>query len=327
MSSKKRPRIDFGSERYYTDSLDEGGGGEAVRIKAPVSLFELKADLLRLSMHIDRLNSAQSELKSEIGKARAELDEKVDSLSSSLPEKVEGVVAESEKRLIARQDALNARAAKIGGDLSLAQSILEGKIEGVRGSVASATANMAEAVKGAVSGSTSSLQADLVTEITDLGRMIIKAVRESGGGAPASSGLAEAPGEIREKLFVIEEMLGRGLKSEAAAKSKRELLDLLAIMDSFDRLLKILEESSSERDSSWLVGVKGIRELFLSFLKRLGVEQMENFSAFDPNFHRAMGVVKNPKLENGAVSEVLLAGYLKDGIVLRVAEVVVNRLN
>lgn len=326
MSRKTRPRIDFASERYYTDPLDESGGGKALRVNAPASLFELKAGLLKLSMHIEELESAQGVLKAEIEASRSQIGEKVEILADTLPEKVEGVVVESEKRLLARQDAINARAAKIDSDLQLAHSILEGKIEGVRGTVASATSNMAEAVRNAVAGSNASLQADLVSEITDLGRMIIKAVREGGaaGGTPA---IAETPREIQERLFVIEEVLKKHVKVEAGERTRREILDLLSIMDSFDRLLKILHETGADAESAWLVGVKGIRELFLNFLNRLGVERMEDVKTFDPNFHRAMGVVSDTSLENGAVRDVLLAGYMQSGMVLRVAEVVVNRLN
>ena len=326
MKRKSRPRVDFESERYYTSPLDDSAAGAVYRMQAPVSLFEIRAGLAKLSLHIDELESAQRGLKAEIDDAQAKIGEKVESLSDSLPERVELVVAESEKRLLARQDAINARAAKIDADLALAHSILEGRIESVRGAVASATSNLAESVKSAMDGANASLQADLISEFTELGRLIIKQVRETKdkGGAPA---LAEAPREIQERLVSIENALNKHAKLEAAERSKRELLDLLGIMDSFDRLLKILEETGGGGESSWLVGVRNIRELFLSFLKRLGVERLDDAGKFDPNVHRAMGVVSDPQLENGAVRELLLAGYMYGGKVLRVAEVVVNRLN
>jgi molecular chaperone GrpE (heat shock protein) len=50
---------------------------------------------------------------------------------------------------------------------------------------------------------------------------------------------------------------------------------------------------------------------------------METGEAFDPHRHMAMGTEPNPGKPNGAVSRVLLTGYMWNGQVFRTAQVVV----
>ena len=158
---------------------------------------------------------------------------------------------------------------------------------------------------------------EIRAELTALGRL----VAESGSGK--ARGLAESPVHIEEQLDRIESSLAIKDRMDSEMKTGRELLDLVSVVDSFDRLLSYLVTAGLSGNESWAVGVRSIHSLLLDYLGKKGLRRIEEFESFDPEIHRAMGTVDNDSLPDGSVAKVLLSGYLWKGKVLRCAEVVV----
>jgi len=366
--NEKKSRVDFDNEQYYTvpfvtvrRGLDEDAA------ESPVSLFQIKAELAGLSLHIEDLIVREEAVRSEVIEARNALGNELregqartadefaeikDTLTGELVEKL----ADFDKRIISRQDAVNARMAKLSSDLSMLEAVLDGKIEGVRGAVQSSSAGIAEAVRGSISTSGASLHADLVTEITDIGRMIVKKVREV---LQVSSGEAQGEltgmpsGDIASRLERIEMKLASlpegGAKSVLASAEAMEILErveesvkslskidkeypdapamneLLAVVDAFDRATEFVNESVKAKYRSAFEGLLGIRDLLLKYLRKYELEPMAVSGKFDPKIHRAMGVTDDIDFEDGEIVRVLSAGYMHKGKVFRFAEVLVNR--
>jgi molecular chaperone GrpE len=353
-------RVDFDSEQYYTlpiASADKEEGGRGV---APVSLFQLKSELTRLALYVEDLMCKEESAHNELTGSVSELMHALDSAKSEIARattdetsKAFDAASESlasiETRLVARQDAVNARTQKLASDIEMLGAVLEGKIEGVRGVVAGSTARIAESVQEAILASSASMQADIAIEITDVGRLILKKMNEHAEGG-VTAARTELSGDTLAKLENIEKMLrersgkpalasAEALEKleriEAAVASsagegfelgKTELRELLAVMDSFDRLMGFLSKSGVAVENSTFAGIIGIRTLLERFLARLGLERTETSGTFDPNVHRAMGVVSDTAHEDGAIIEVLLTGYTLKGRFVRSPEVVVNKL-
>ncbi|MCO6451381.1 MAG: nucleotide exchange factor GrpE, partial [Caldilineales bacterium] len=66
-------------------------------------------------------------------------------------------------------------------------------------------------------------------------------------------------------------------------------------------------------------------QAFLETLKRHGVVRMEaKGSEFNPDLHEAVGTANSDVVPEGQVIDVLQAGYLDDGSLLRPARVIVS---
>lgn len=106
------------------------------------------------------------------------------------------------------------------------------------------------------------------------------------------------------------------------------LADLLPVLDNLDLALAHtggLDDSCK----NFVMGVEMTRKSFLDSLKNHGVEKLEiePGEAFDPEFQEAMGTAANNELPNGAVVQVVQAGYRLKGRLLRPAKVMVNKLS
>ena len=97
------------------------------------------------------------------------------------------------------------------------------------------------------------------------------------------------------------------------------LLDLLAVVDDFERALSADHETDAH---AWIEGVRLIEKKFYAFLEAkdlspIAAEQQR----FDPNFHEALGQAPGPA---GQVIAQLQKGYLLGERVLRPARVIVG---
>lgn len=105
--------------------------------------------------------------------------------------------------------------------------------------------------------------------------------------------------------------------------TKKLLVDLLPVVDNFDRALA--STSSAEGQDELLAGVDMVRRQLLNVLEQHGVEPMECVGQpFDPNHHEA--VMQEPAGDEGAgvVVAELQRGYWLTGKVLRPAMVKVT---
>lgn len=96
------------------------------------------------------------------------------------------------------------------------------------------------------------------------------------------------------------------------------LSSLLMIVDDFERALH-----SEQNDSGHQVeGFVGIAKSLQKILSECGVQEMNNYTVFNPEFHEAlMQVEVDGKFKSGDIVTVLQKGYLFQGAVLRHAKV------
>jgi len=132
--------------------------------------------------------------------------------------------------------------------------------------------------------------------------------------------VAEQLRSLEVRLRPLGELLNRG---EEDGKVKRLLQGLLDVVDSLDRVFELMERQAEGISAGMMSGLKSVYQLLLQVMARSGVAPMETGEQFDPHRHMAMGTEPNPGKPNGAVSRVLLTGYLWNGQVFRTAQVVV----
>jgi len=101
------------------------------------------------------------------------------------------------------------------------------------------------------------------------------------------------------------------------------LLDLLAVIDDFDRALEQKQGSGTQESDSWRVGIEMIRASLDKVLETYGVKPMIEYSAFNPEFHEAISQMPIEGKTAGSIVHVAQKGYLRNGVVLRAAKVVV----
>lgn len=140
--------------------------------------------------------------------------------------------------------------------------------------------------------------------------------------------VAEQLRSLEVRLRPLGELLSRG---EEDGKVKRLLEGLLDVIDALDRVFELMDRQQTETSGApaisqgVLTGLKAVYQLLLTALKRAGLEPMAVGSEFDPHRHLAMGTEPNPDKPSGAISRVLLSGYMWNGQVFRTAQVVVVR--
>ncbi len=100
------------------------------------------------------------------------------------------------------------------------------------------------------------------------------------------------------------------------------MLDLISVIDNFDRALSSCE---SELDENSLSGLKMIYEQIQNITSKNGVEVVSCVGeAFDPNFHQAVMTGADENYDSGVVIEELQKGYKIKDKILRPAMVKVN---
>ena len=100
-------------------------------------------------------------------------------------------------------------------------------------------------------------------------------------------------------------------------------------VSSFLEVVEIINKASNsdypDMDSA-LDGIKGIHKFTESFLQSMKVERFNPVGEqFDFRFHEAMTTVINDEIEPHTIVDVIQAGYLLEGELLRPAKVVVSK--
>jgi len=116
-----------------------------------------------------------------------------------------------------------------------------------------------------------------------------------------------------------------GKPAEDESRAKRILKDLLAVLDTLDRIFELVAAQPDSISDGVRTGLDSLYRLFQESMERHGLEQMQLAagSTFNPHEHLAMGIEPNAELADGAVSRVMLKGYTLAGKPLRTAQVVV----
>ncbi len=149
--------------------------------------------------------------------------------------------------------------------------------------------------------------------------------RGSGGGA-GSDELARALAERDEFRSDLQRLAAefdnfrkravREREQAAAAADHRLLVELLAVLDDFERALAVVEGGAAE-------GVQMVHDRLLSVLTAHGLTEIDTSDGFDPHRHEAMMMQPGTGKPEGTVLVVVQKGYELDGRILRHAKVVV----
>ncbi|MGH9681130.1 MAG: nucleotide exchange factor GrpE, partial [Candidatus Acidiferrales bacterium] len=98
---------------------------------------------------------------------------------------------------------------------------------------------------------------------------------------------------------------------------ERLVLDLIPVLDAFDRALKAHEDPAYEE---YRKGVILIRKQLWDALSRHGAQRVDaEGKMFDPHLHQAIDRVESAEYPDGLIVEVFQDGYLFHGRVLRPA--------
>ncbi len=148
--------------------------------------------------------------------------------------------------------------------------------------------------------------------------------------------------EILELKTKNEELLNKVLYSQAEFanyKKRRELetsnmlkysnsdivLELLPIVDNFERAIKLDDSNLNDELSKFLDGFKLIYSHMVELLKKFEVVEIDCLNKeFDPNFAQALMTVKAEGVKPGVVVEILQKGYMLKDKMLRPALVKVS---
>jgi molecular chaperone GrpE len=99
-------------------------------------------------------------------------------------------------------------------------------------------------------------------------------------------------------------------------------VELVKIVDDFERAFAALGDQENE----FKQGIRLIYNNMMALLASFGVTKMIALGQrFDPNYHMAVAHTDSPEFESNHVAEVVLDGYLMDGVLLRPASVVIAK--
>jgi len=103
------------------------------------------------------------------------------------------------------------------------------------------------------------------------------------------------------------------------------VVELLPVIDNFERAIKLDDNDLSDEVSKFLSGFKMIFGNLNSILGKFEIKEIESLGVeFDPNFHQAVLMEHDENKPSGVVLEVLQKGYIYKDKVIRPAMVKVN---
>jgi len=102
-------------------------------------------------------------------------------------------------------------------------------------------------------------------------------------------------------------------------------LELLAVIDNFERALEQERKRENSESVAWLAGFEMIYQSLEKLLAKFGVQEITDFSLFNPKYHEALVQVESDKHESGAIVQVLQKGYTMQDKVIRPATVSVAK--
>lgn len=104
--------------------------------------------------------------------------------------------------------------------------------------------------------------------------------------------------------------------------------DILSVADNLRRALDTAPKDAGEADPvhGLIAGVEATERELLSVFERHGIQRIDpKGQRFDPNLHQAMFEVEDPSQASGTVIQVVAAGYMQHGRLLRAAMVGVSK--
>ena len=109
--------------------------------------------------------------------------------------------------------------------------------------------------------------------------------------------------------------------------NKDLILELLSVIDNFERAIKLDDNDLTDELSKFLAGFKIMYATLMDILKKFGVEEINRVGEiFDPSLEQALLTDKVEDRQDEEVLEVLLKGYKLKDRVIRPASVKINQL-
>jgi molecular chaperone GrpE len=116
--------------------------------------------------------------------------------------------------------------------------------------------------------------------------------------------------------------MARETERNAAAQKEAFILELLPVIDNLERALAT---DGSASPAQLREGVQLTLQQLMQLLRRHGVEPEESLGLrFDPRYHEAVGVRRDPSQPDQVVLETFQRGYRRGNQVFRPAKVLVN---
>jgi molecular chaperone GrpE len=106
---------------------------------------------------------------------------------------------------------------------------------------------------------------------------------------------------------------------------KLVFVELLAVIDNFERALEQEKKRENSEGVAWLTGFEMIYQSLEKILTKFGVQEITDFSVFNPKYHEALVQVESDKHRSGQVVQVLQKGYIMHDKVIRPATVSVAK--
>lgn len=103
--------------------------------------------------------------------------------------------------------------------------------------------------------------------------------------------------------------------------------ELIAVVDNFERAIKMSLESNSEDLKKYMEGYNLTYKNLISILNKFEIREINRLGEkFDPNLEQALLTDHDESKDDDVVTEVLLKGYMLKDRVIRPASVKVNNL-
>jgi len=108
-------------------------------------------------------------------------------------------------------------------------------------------------------------------------------------------------------------------RSELAAVIEQSFLkDLLPLLDNLSRASEAAEKAEQADVETLRKGIEMIKQETVAVMGKHGLEPIETVGKmFDPNFHQAVGTVKDETKEDGTIAAEFQRGYTARGKVIR----------
>ena len=108
-------------------------------------------------------------------------------------------------------------------------------------------------------------------------------------------------------------------KSELAAVIEQAFLkDLLPLLDNLSRASEAAENAEQSDVETLRKGIEMIKQETVAVMGKHGLEPIETLNKmFDPNFHQAVGTVKDETKADGTIAAEFQRGYIARGRVIR----------
>ena len=106
---------------------------------------------------------------------------------------------------------------------------------------------------------------------------------------------------------------------------KKVFLDILDIIDNFERALDQERKRENVESTAWLAGFELIYQSMEKMINKFGIQVITDFSTFNPKYHEALVQVDSADHNSGDIVQVFQKGYIMHERVIRPATVSVAK--